>query len=97
MNYASALDTVESVDWRLLAPVLGPVVAVAAILVLNAIGPERPGFRRLHDVLAVLGLVGAGAGVLLLVADGTRHEHLSYPAGAWSCPAAPTSSPRSAP
>ncbi|MDQ1286916.1 MAG: NADH-quinone oxidoreductase subunit [Actinomycetota bacterium] len=86
MNYASGLDTVQSVDWRLLAPVLGPVVAVAAILVLDAIGPERPGFRRLHDVLAVLGLVGAGAGVLLLVADGTTASTLCVPGGGLELP-----------
>jgi NADH-quinone oxidoreductase subunit N len=86
VNYASGLGAVQSVDWRLLTPVLGPAIAVVAIIVVDAIAPRRVGARRLHDALALLGLVGAGAGVLLLAADGRTASTFCVPGGGLDLP-----------
>jgi len=63
-----APTAVQSVDWAALSPVLAPAVAMLAVLLLDAAVPPRAGgrgrwVRRLHDLLALAGLVGAGVAV----------------------------------
>ena len=71
---------VQAVDWSLLSPLLGPALAIVAVLVVDAVGPERVSLRRAHDMLALLGVVGGGAGVLWLAARGGVASTMCAPA-----------------
>jgi NADH-quinone oxidoreductase subunit N len=86
VNAVVGPGAVQAVDWNLLTPVLGPAIAIVAVLLVDAIGPERVGLRRVHDVLALLGLVGAGAGVLRLAAQGGVSSTLCVPANGLALP-----------
>jgi NADH-quinone oxidoreductase subunit N len=61
---------VQRLDWVALAPVLAPIAAFVVVLVVDAIGPRRAGLARVHDLVALAGLIAAGAAVLWLVVDG---------------------------
>lgn len=76
-----AVVGVQRLDWVALAPVLAPIAAIVAVLVVDALGPRRPGLRRVHDALALGGLVAAGAAVVWLAADGGARETLCMTGG----------------
>jgi NADH-quinone oxidoreductase subunit N len=80
------LTGVESVDWGALSPVLGPAAAIIVVLLVDAVGPSRPGLRRVHDVVALAGLVGAGAAVLWLASRGTDTSTLCVPGSGLDLP-----------
>jgi NADH-quinone oxidoreductase subunit N len=61
---------VQRLDWVALAPVLAPVAALVMVLVVDAIGPQRVALRRVHDLVALAGLLAAGAAVLWLAVNG---------------------------
>jgi hypothetical protein len=71
---------VQAVDWSLLSPLLGPALAIVAVLLVDAIGPERVALRRAHDVLALLGVAGSGGAVLWLAARGGVASTMCAPA-----------------
>lgn len=54
---------VQALDWGLLAPVAVPVVALLAVLVVEAVVPGR---RRLLDGLGLAGVAGAGVALAAL-------------------------------
>jgi NADH-quinone oxidoreductase subunit N len=78
----TALSSVPSVDWTALAPVVGPVAGIVALLVLDAGFPARPAVRRGHDATALLALLASGAGVLWLAAGGRDIATLCVPGNA---------------
>ncbi len=70
---------VQALDWAALAPVAAPVVALLVVLLVDALAPERPGLRRVHDAVALLGLLGSGVAVAWLAADGATRGTLCVP------------------
>lgn len=56
---------VQALDWGLLAPVVVPVVALLAVLVVEAMVPGR---RAVLDVVALAGVLGAGVALAVQVA-----------------------------
>jgi NADH-quinone oxidoreductase subunit N len=79
---------VQRLDWVALAPVLAPIAAFVLVLVVDAIGPRRAGLRRVHDLVAFVGVLAAGAAVLWLAADGGTRATLCMDgcsAGADAC------------
>jgi NADH-quinone oxidoreductase subunit N len=75
-----APTAVQAVDWRLPPPLLGPAIAIAAVLVLDAVGPSRARLRIGHDALALLGVAASGGAVLWLAARGGVASTLCVPA-----------------
>jgi NADH-quinone oxidoreductase subunit N len=64
------LTGVQALDWAAVAPVVAPLAALLLVLLADAVRPGARQLRRVHDALTLLGLVGAGAAVALLAADG---------------------------
>jgi NADH-quinone oxidoreductase subunit N len=64
---------VQAVDWAALSPVLAPVVALLAVLLVDAVRPGERRLRPLLDLVALAGLVGSGVAVVwLATGPGTR-------------------------
>jgi NADH-quinone oxidoreductase subunit N len=77
---ATGLAAVQTVDWAWLSPVLGPAIAIVLVLLVDAVGPERAALHRLHDVIALLGVAGAGVAVAWLAVGGADGRTLCVPA-----------------
>jgi NADH-quinone oxidoreductase subunit N len=87
LPFAQDLTSVQAVDWKALSPVLGPAVAIVLVLLLDAIGPLRPGLRRLHDLVALAGLASAGAAVVWLASGHQDSSTLCVPGEGLNLPA----------
>ncbi len=76
------MNHVQALDWAAFAPIAVPVVAVMLIIVVDAIRPDAPELRRVHDLITLAGLVGSGVAIAWLALDGggTR-ETLCVPGG----------------
>jgi len=72
---------VPSVDWVALAPVVAPLLGVVLVLVVDAVAPRAARLARVHDALAVAGLVAAGAAVTWLAVDGAARSTVCVPGG----------------
>jgi NADH-quinone oxidoreductase subunit N len=72
MTGAVTLAAVPGVDFVALAPVVLPVVALLAVLGVDAVVPGGARLRRLVDVVTLGGLVAAGAFVAFLATGGDR-------------------------
>jgi NADH-quinone oxidoreductase subunit N len=83
----TGLPGVQALDWLAVAPIAAPVAAALVILLVDAVVPprgadvERRGTRRVHDVVALAGLVAAGAAVVALAAGGADRETACVPGG----------------
>lgn len=64
------MKAVQALDWVALSPVLGVTAALLLTLLVDAVGPASPQLRRVHDLVAVLGLLGAGGAVAWLALRG---------------------------
>jgi NADH-quinone oxidoreductase subunit N len=60
------VNKVQALDWAALSPVVAVTGALLLNLLIDAIAPASVRVRRLHDAVAVLGLLAAGAGVAVL-------------------------------
>jgi NADH-quinone oxidoreductase subunit N len=65
------LAGVPAIDWFALAPVIAPVGALLVVLLIDAIVPGGRAWRRVMDVVSLVGLGGAGVAVAMLAVDGT--------------------------
>ncbi|HEX2805559.1 MAG TPA: proton-conducting transporter membrane subunit [Kineosporiaceae bacterium] len=83
----AGIDAVPHVDWGLLSPVLGPSVAILLVLLLDAAGPQRRSLRRVHDAIALLGLLSSVAAVLSLAARGAEGSTMCVPSSGLQLPA----------
>jgi NADH-quinone oxidoreductase subunit N len=75
------LTGVQALDPLAVAPVAAPLVALLLLLLVDAVVPGPGRVRRLHDVLALLGLLAAGAAVVALAADGADRSTACVPGG----------------
>ena len=75
------LTGVQSLDARAVAPVAAPLLALLAVLLLDAVAPAARRVRHLHDALALLGLLGAGTAVVVLARDGAERSTACVPGG----------------
>ena len=73
------LTGVQALDPLAVAPVAAPLVALLLVLLVDALGPAAQGLRRVHDALALLGLLAAGVGVVALAADGADRSTACVP------------------
>lgn len=64
------MNKVQALDWAAISPVVAVAVTLLLHLVLDAVGPASTRLRRLHDLVAVLGLLAAGAAVAWLALRG---------------------------
>jgi NADH-quinone oxidoreductase subunit N len=67
----STIDRVQSVDALALAPALAPLVALLLVLLVDAVAPDGVRLRRVHDAVALTGLVGSGLAVAVLAVTST--------------------------
>ncbi|MGZ4651452.1 MAG: NADH-quinone oxidoreductase subunit N, partial [Kineosporiaceae bacterium] len=75
------LTGVQALDWQAVTPVVAPLAALLAVLLLDAVAPGFARVRRVHDGIAVLGLVVAGAAVVRLAAGGADAVTACVPGG----------------
>ena len=75
------LQGVQALDWLAIAPVAAPLAALLLVLLVDAIAPRRSRLSPVHDALALLGLVAAGAAVVALAADGGDRVTACVPGG----------------
>jgi NADH-quinone oxidoreductase subunit N len=75
------LTGVQALDWLAVAPMAAPVVALLLVLLVDAAAPARWRLRRVHDVVAVLGLGAAGAAVVKLAVEGADGVTACVPGG----------------
>ena len=76
----AGLPGVQAVDAVALAPVLAPLAAILVIVLVDAVGPRSAALRRVHDAVAVGGLVLAGVFVALLSAGASGNAVGPVPA-----------------
>jgi len=77
----SPLTGVQHVDWLAVAPVVAPLAALLAVLLVDAAAPGFARLRHVHDAIAILGLVAAGAAVVRLAADDADTATACVPGG----------------
>jgi NADH-quinone oxidoreductase subunit N len=75
------LPGVQSLDWLAVAPAAAPLAALLVVLLVDAVAPRRRRLHRVHDGVAILGLVVAGAAVAKLAADGADGVTACVPGG----------------
>jgi NADH-quinone oxidoreductase subunit N len=81
----NGLPGVQALDPLAVAPAAAPLVAALLVLLLDAVAPPRPGgderrgLRRVYDVVALAGLLAAGAAIVALAADGTDRATACVP------------------
>ena len=75
------LSGVQALDWLAVAPAAAPLAALLIVLLVDGVAPRRPRLDRVHDVVAILGLVVAGAAVVKLAADGADRVTACVPGG----------------
>jgi NADH-quinone oxidoreductase subunit N len=75
------LTGVQSLDALAVAPVAAPLVALLLVLLADAVVPGARAARRVHDLLALLGLLAAAAAVVRLAADGADRSTACVPGG----------------
>ncbi|MDQ1293974.1 MAG: NADH-quinone oxidoreductase subunit [Actinomycetota bacterium] len=61
------MNSVQAIDFSAVAPAAGPALALIVILLVDAFAPRGAKLSRVHDLIALLGLVGAGGAVAWLV------------------------------
>lgn len=64
------MSRVQGLDWAALSPVVAVLAALVIVLVVDALAPERAGLRRVHDAIAVLGLLASGGAIWWLATEG---------------------------
>ncbi len=64
------MKTVQALDWAAVSPVVAVAAALLAVLLVDALGPAARGLRRVHDLIALAGLLAAAAAVGWLATSG---------------------------
>jgi NADH-quinone oxidoreductase subunit N len=64
------VKAVQALDWAALSPVIAVTGALLLTLLVDAVGPAAPRLRRMHDLVALAGLLAAGGAVAWLARNG---------------------------
>jgi NADH-quinone oxidoreductase subunit N len=64
------VKSVQALDWAAISPIVAVTVALLLNLLVDAVGPASPRLRRLHDLIAGLGLLAGGGAVAWLALRG---------------------------
>lgn len=70
------MNKVQALDWAALSPVVAVAAALVLHLLVDAIAPASARLRRVHDLLAVLGLLAGGGAVGWLALRGGERSTL---------------------
>jgi NADH-quinone oxidoreductase subunit N len=71
MIASSLIEQVQSVDAFALAPAIAPLAAIVVLLLVDAVAPRAGWLRRVHDGVAIAGLVASGLAVAALAVTGS--------------------------